>query len=49
MLAGGDGYSMLMEGVEPTYLGFSESAVVLEGLRDLGTVNPQVEGRIVIK
>jgi 2',3'-cyclic-nucleotide 2'-phosphodiesterase (5'-nucleotidase family) len=49
MLAGGDGYAMLMEGVEPTYLGYSESAVVLEGLRAMGTVSPKVEGRIVIK
>ncbi len=49
MLAGGDGYAMLMEGAEPTYLGYSESAVVLEGLRTMGTVSPKVEGRIVIK
>ena len=49
MLAGGDGYSMLTEGSEPVYLGYSESAIVLEALRELGTVSPAVEGRILIK
>ncbi len=49
MLAGGDGYSMLATGAEPTYLGYSESAVVLEALREMGTVSPAVEGRIVIR
>jgi 2',3'-cyclic-nucleotide 2'-phosphodiesterase (5'-nucleotidase family) len=49
MLAGGDGYSMLTEGSEPVYLGYSESAIVLEALRELGTVSPAVEGRIIIK
>ncbi len=49
MLAGGDGYSMLTEGSEPVYLGYSESAIVLEALRELGTVSPAVEGRITIR
>ncbi len=49
MLAGGDGYDMLTTGAEPAYLGYSESAVVLEALREMGTVSPAVEGRIVIK
>ncbi len=49
MLAGGDGYAMLTSGAEPTYLGYSESAVVLEALHAMGTVSPAVEGRIVIR
>ncbi len=49
MLDGGDGYAMLKEGADPVYLGFSENHVVLEGLRERGTVSPQVEGRIVIR
>jgi 5'-nucleotidase / UDP-sugar diphosphatase len=49
MLAGGDGYAMLKAGIEPVYLGYSESAIVTEKLREMGTVSPSVEGRIVIK
>ena len=49
MLGGGDGYAMLKEGTEPVYLGYSESAIVTEKLREMGTVSPSVEGRIIIK
>ena len=49
MLGGGDGYAMLKEGTEPVYLGYSDSAIVTEKLREMGTVSPTAEGRIVIK
>jgi 5'-nucleotidase/UDP-sugar diphosphatase len=49
LLAGGDGYSMLAEGAEPAYLGFTDNAVVLDRLRERGTVSPQVEGRITFR
>jgi 2',3'-cyclic-nucleotide 2'-phosphodiesterase (5'-nucleotidase family) len=49
MLAGGDGYAMLKEGAEPRYLGFADNAVLIEMLRQKGTVRPEVEGRIVFR
>lgn len=49
MLAGGDGYEMLVAGAEPEYLGFADNAILIEMLRAKGTVSPRVEGRIVFR
>lgn len=49
LFQGGDGYEMLKEGPEPTYLGYTESTMATQMLREMGTVSPQVEGRITIK
>jgi len=49
LLSGGDGYSVLTEGAEPVYLGYTDNAIVTHMLREQGTVSPKVEGRITIK
>lgn len=49
LLAGGDGYHMLTEGAPPVYLGFTDNTILMQMLRLKRTVNPQVEGRIVIR
>lgn len=49
LLSGGDGYRMLIAGAEPTYLGYTDNALVLDALRKMGKVSPTVEGRIVIE
>ncbi len=49
LFQGGDGFSMLKDGPEPTYLGYTESTVVTQMLQEMETVSPQVDGRITIR
>jgi len=49
LLAGGDGYEVLTRGTAPTYLGFTDNAIFIDKLRELGSASPKLEGRIVIK
>lgn len=49
LLQGGDGYELLTDGEEPVYLGFTDNSIVIDTLKERGTVSPAVEGRIVIR
>ena len=49
LLAGGDGYAALQEGAVAVPLPLSDNEALLAQWRLRGTVNPRVEGRIVIK
>jgi 2',3'-cyclic-nucleotide 2'-phosphodiesterase (5'-nucleotidase family) len=49
LLTGGNGFTMFAKGTDPRFLGTTIDAIVLEGLETLKTVDPKVDGRIVVE
>ncbi len=49
LLAGGNGYTMFEKGKDPRALGTTLSAIVVQSLEAMGTVDATVEGRIVVE
>ena len=49
LLTGGNGYTMFADGRDPRFLGTTISAIVVDALESMGTVNAAVEGRITVE
>mgnify|MGYP000072117339 CR=1 FL=1 len=49
LLSGGNGYDMFVKGSDPRFLGTTISAITVEALEELGTVSPEVDGRITVE
>lgn len=49
LLTGGNGYTMFEKGRDPRALGTTISAIVVQSLEAMGTVDAAVEGRIIVE